>query len=335
MNQLTLPARPDAEEDTRTKAAKLAEAKEQLQAAFSEGDTHIDNAFQSAIVVGHWANRAREAMDDPKTEFSAWFEKNFGEKSRRPRSIQQVYKCMGAADAFECLPEGKKAREAILKRFGTIKGLYAIRGPLKRGEDVLAEPEQPKAPRGRPTKAAQAAKADKAAKANAPSEDKAAKGAKPQADDGNLAIREAEVKRQAKINAVEKKRLAELEEALDKREADLKAREDDLTRRLALLGEQPVQDTEAKAPASPPRARQRGPKAQGKGEGAPQGENASNPPGDSASAPDDAEDLSARAQETVAQAGTETDSGGPDLSADTLPPMGTAPVDGLDPANPL
>lgn len=248
----------------------IAQSLEQMKHAISDGTAAEKSAFASAITLGHWANQAKGAM--PKEEFTPWLEKNFGERSKTPASVQWVYKCIQAARAFASLPKGQRKREAILAEYGTVKKLASIVSTLENGDDPLElAPPAPKPKRGAPTKVERAAKAA----AKAPKADPVDTG--EGADD--LAKRIRALDRREKVLDAKEARLNAHEEALNERERLLVIREaalpagviDASTKEAptANAGEQALEKARAaarkpkKAPSNPLAAATSAPKAKG------------------------------------------------------------------------
>ena len=148
-------------DDPKAVKAAVAQALAEMKAAIADEAQGVEHAFKAALTLGANAAIVRGLLGSGT--FSEWFEKNFGEGTKRPYSIQWIYKCIGASLAFAALPKPKRERDAIMARFGTIKGLASIRTKLEQGEDVLALPAPEKAQRGAPTKAQRAQKAAQAA----------------------------------------------------------------------------------------------------------------------------------------------------------------------------
>lgn len=201
----------------KTDAQVIAEALKQMQHAIDDGIAATKSAFQAAIALGYHADLAKGAM--PKDAWAPWMEKHFGEKSRRPLTIQTIYLNIRAARAFALLPKGAKKRDAILLEHGTVKKLAALLPTLENGDDPLELPAPVKAKRGAPTKAQRAAKTDAPA---------------PDVEPANeLAIRiRALDKREKQLDAKET-RLNKLEETLNERERLLAIRESALPAGIA------------------------------------------------------------------------------------------------------
>lgn len=211
---LALTANPDM-----TDAQVIAESLKQMNHAIDDQNNAVEGAFKAAVALGYHADNAKGAM--PKADFTPWLEKHFGEKSKRPQSVQWIYKCMQAARAYALLPKAARKREAILAEFGTVKKLAGVLGALENGDNPLElAPPAPKAKRGAPTKAERAAKAAKAAKQ--------AKAEEP-ADNGEganeLAARVKALDRREKVLNAKEERLNKLEESLNERERLLVIRE--------------------------------------------------------------------------------------------------------------